>query len=146
MSFCDVSIVMLAHNGANFTRHALDSILAAKTKPWEIFLVDNASEDETPDLIKHYLPLLGKAGIECQTWRNQENLGCSLARNQAWEKASSKYTILMDNDAAVCTSDWLARLIKHFDQNPKLGILGAKMIYPYKPHHIQCAGVSINRV
>ncbi|HOG51625.1 MAG TPA: glycosyltransferase family 2 protein [Lentisphaeria bacterium] len=146
MSFCDVSIVMLAHNGVDFTRHALTSILQAKTLPWEIFLVDNASEDDTPNLIRDFTPRLEKAGIRVHTWRNSENLGCSLARNQAWEKATSKYTIFMDNDVAVCTSDWLARLITIFDQRPNLGILGPKMIYPYRPHPIQCAGVSINRM
>ena len=146
MSFCDVSIVMLAHNGVNFTRHALASILQAKTLPWEIFLVDNASEDDTPDLIRDFTPRLEKAGIRLQTWRNAENLGCSLARNQAWEKATAKYTVLMDNDAAVCTSDWLARLIATFDRHPNLAILGPKMIYPYRPHPIQCAGVSISRL
>lgn len=146
MSFCDVSVVMLAHNGGHFTRHALESILAAKTLPWEIFLVDNASEDGTPELIRDFAPRLEGAGIRFQTWRNAENLGCSLARNQAWEKATAKYTVLMDNDAAVCTSDWLARLIARFEQNQRLGILGPKMIYPYRPHPVQCAGVSINRL
>jgi len=146
MSFCDVSIVMLAHNGVDFTRHALTSILQAKTLPWEIFLVDNASEDDTPNLIRDFTPRLEKAGIRVHTWRNAENLGCSLARNQAWEKATSKYTVFMDNDAVVCTSDWLVRLITIFDQRPNLGILGPKIIYPYRPHPIQCAGVSINRM
>ena len=51
MSVCDVSIVMLAHNGAEFTRHALEGILAAETHPWEMFLVDNCSDDATPELV-----------------------------------------------------------------------------------------------
>ena len=146
MSFCDVAIVMLAHNGEEFTRHALDSILSAKTKPWELFLVDNASDDDTPKLIQEYAPRLEEAGISFHTWRNSENKGCSLARNEAWEKVSSRYTVLMDNDAAVCTANWLEEFIRCFDREPKLGIVGAKMIYPYQPHPIQCAGVGISRL
>ncbi|NLG14014.1 MAG: glycosyltransferase family 2 protein [Lentisphaerae bacterium] len=146
MSFCDVSIVMLAHNGMDFTRHALEGLLAAETKPWEMFLVDNCSDDGTPELIREFLPRFKEAGIELTTWRNDENKGCSLARNEAWAKATSKYTVFMDNDCVVCTPDWLSRFIRHFDDRPGLGILGPKIIYPYLPHKIQCAGVSINRM
>lgn len=144
MIFCDTAIVMLAHNGAEFTRRALDSILQASTYPREIFVVDNASCDETPALLAEMAPRFAAAGIAFRTWRNSENKGCSAARNEAWEKVTSKYTVLMDNDAAVCSRDWLSRFIACFEEHPKLRILGAKMIYPYKPHLIQCAGVVIS--
>jgi len=137
---------MLAHNGAQFTRHALEGILKADTLPWEMFLVDNFSSDETPELIKEFEPRFKDAGIAFTTWRNQENKGCSLARNEAWLKATSKYTIFIDNDAVVCTPNWLEEFIRVFDENPRLGILGAKMIYPYIPHKIQCAGVGISKL
>ena len=144
MSFCDVAVVMLAHNGEEYTKYALESILAAATKPWEIFLVDNASSDNTPALFKQFTPLLRRAGIKVHSWRNKENKGCSLARNEAWEKVTSRYTVFMDNDAAVCSRDWLARFITCFDEHPKLRILGGKMIYPWHPHPIQSAGVLIS--
>lgn len=141
----DTSIVMLAHNGVDFTRHALESILGAKTLPDEMFLVDNCSSDATPQLIQDFAPRMREAGIAFNTWRNSENVGCSLARNQAWEKVQSKYTVFMDNDAAVCTADWLGRMTAHFQQDDDLAILGPKIIYPFKPHCIQSAGVSFNR-
>jgi GT2 family glycosyltransferase len=144
MSFCDVAVIILAHNGQEYTNIALESILSATTKPWEIFLVDNASEDGTPELFSHYLPLFHQAGIRAVSWRNKENLGCSLARNEAWQKATAKYTVFMDNDAAVCTRDWLSRFIACFEEHPKLRILGPKLLYPYLPHLIQCAGVVIS--
>lgn len=146
MSVCDVSIVMLAHNGAEFTRHALEGILAAETHPWEMFLVDNCSDDATPELIREFEPRFREAGIAFTTWRNGENKGCSLARNEAWLKATSRYTVLIDNDAVVCTRDWLAKFIRQFEEHERLGIVGAKMIYPYQPHRIQCAGVGISRL
>lgn len=144
MIFCDAAIVMLAHNGAEFTRLALESILQASTYPREIFVVDNASADEIPALLVEFAPRFTAAGIVFQTWRNAENKGCSVARNEAWAKVTSKYTVLMDNDAAVCSRDWLSRFIACFEEHPKLRILGAKMIYPFKPHLIQCAGVAIS--
>ena len=141
----DTAIVMLAHNGVDFTRHALESIIGANSLPKEIFLVDNFSSDGTPQLIQDFANKFKDLGIAFTTWRNNENLGCSLARNQAWEKVQSKYTVFMDNDAAVCTSDWLERMSAHFELDAELAILGPKIIYPFVPHCIQSAGVSFNR-
>ena len=146
MDCLDVSIVMLAHNGAEFTRHALNGILSAETLPREMFLVDNCSDDATPALIAEFAPKFEQAGIAFHTWRNNENKGCSLARNEAWAKATSKYTVFSDNDAVVCTRDWLRKYIQCFQEHPQLGVVGAKMIYPYQPHKIQCAGVGISRL
>jgi len=145
MSTVDASVVMLAHNGAEFTRRSLEGMLQAETLPAELFLVDNCSEDDTPALIREFGPRFEAAGIRFATWRNQENVGCSRARNEAWEKACGKYTVLLDNDAVVCTRDWLARFEARFEADAKLGILGAKMIYPYVPNRIQCAGVAFNK-
>jgi len=80
------------------------------------------------------------------TWRNAENKGCSLARNEAWQRVKSPYTVFLDNDAAVCTPDWLSRFRDVFREQTAAGIVGPKLIYPYQPHPIQCAGVSINRL
>jgi GT2 family glycosyltransferase len=145
MTPADCAIVILAHNGAPFTRHCLESILGAAVLPAELFLVDNASEDETPALLQEMAPRCRAAGIALSTWRNRENKGCSLARNEAWQDVRSTYTVFLDNDAAVCTRTWLERLLNAFRERPQLGILGPKLIYPYEPHPIQCAGVSINR-
>lgn len=146
MSKYPVSIVMLAHNGATFTRHTLESILSAASLPTELFLVDNASDDETPALIAEFAPRFRGAGIRFTTWRNTENMGCSRARNQAWEKATCPYTVLLDNDAPVRTSRWLEIFLEEMSARPKLGILGPKIVYPYLPHKIQCAGVAISRL
>ena len=146
MSFCEVGIVMLAHNGADFTRYALEGILSAETKPQEMFLVDNCSADATPDLIQEFAPRFVAAGITFTTWRNDENKGCSLARNEAWEKVKSQYTVFLDNDCVVCSKEWLRLFIDEFAAHPKLGVIGPKIIYPYQPHKIQCAGVSISRL
>ena len=84
MSLCDCAIVMLAHCGKEFTRHALESILGARDLPGEMYLVDNGSTDGTTGLLAEFVPRLRDAGISVTTWRNEENKGCSLARNEAW--------------------------------------------------------------
>jgi O-antigen biosynthesis protein len=146
MTLVDCAVVILAHNGAPFTRYCLESILGATVLPAELFLIDNASDDETPRLLQEMAPRCLDAGIALTTWRNRENKGCSLARNEAWRRVGSTYTVFLDNDAAVCTPAWLGRFLALFGERPQLGILGPKLIYPYEPHPIQCAGVSISRL
>ncbi len=140
----DAAIIILSHNGENFTAHCLEGILAAADQPRELFLIDNCSDDGIPALFARMVPRFEAAGIKVTTWRNAENKGCSLARNEAWEKATSSYVVFMDNDAVPCTRTWLSRLAAAFVADPRLGILGPKMIYPWQPHKIQCAGVAIS--
>jgi glycosyltransferase involved in cell wall biosynthesis len=139
----DCSLITLARNGVEFTQHWLASLQAAPDLPREVFLIDNASEDETPALVERAARELRKRGVRFTTWRNEENVGCSRARNEPWQRATSRYTVFMDNDAAVCTGDWLTRLCRAMDEDPTLGILGPKMIYPFLPHPIQCAGAGL---
>ncbi|MFW6367395.1 MAG: glycosyltransferase family 2 protein [bacterium] len=139
----DCSLITLAHNGARFTDHWLANLLAAEDLPREIFLIDNASEDRTPSIVENAARELRRRGVEFVTWRNEQNVGCSRARNVPWQHANGRYTVFMDNDAAVCTSNWLTRLIRPMEQDPELAILGPKMIYPFLPHPIQCAGAGL---
>ncbi len=142
--FAECSIVMLAHNGREFTEHCLNSLLQARVLPQQMIFINNGSTDDTRDLLDATAPRFVEAGIDFIHWTNPENLGCSLGRNQGWEKATQKYVLFMDNDTAVCTGDWLYRLIAQMDCDPTLGVLGPKLIYPFKPHTIQCAGVAVN--
>lgn len=146
MDLCDCSVVILAHSGVEFTRHCYEGLLAARDLPRELFLVDNGSTDGTSELIASVVPRFEEKGVSVTTWRNEENKGCSLARNEAWEKATARYTVFLDNDTVVCTNDWLSRFMDVFEREPSLGVLGPKLIYPFQPHAIQCAGVSISRL
>ena len=146
MARCDCSIVILAHNGADFTSKCVQSLLDAADLPHEVFLVDNGSTDSTPELIQSFAPAFDRAGVTLTSWRNEENKGCSAARNDAWARADTEYVVLLDNDTAVCTRNWLSRLQGILAGDAKLGLLGPKLIYPYLPHPIQCAGVSISRL
>ncbi len=143
MPLHDCSIITLAHNGRQFSTHFIESLLSADDKPQELFLIDNASSDGTAALIEEMTPRIQAAGIRLVTWRNRENKGCSQARNEAWEKVQSTYVVFMDNDAAVRSPQWLTRLTGHMESDSQFGILGPKILYPYKPHLIQCAGVGM---
>ena len=141
-----VSIIILGHNGADLTELCLNSILKSESLPKELIFVNNGSTDSTPDLINSLKVTFDEAGIDFKLITNEDNLGCSLARNLGWKEATQPYVVFMDNDTHVCTKNWLKHFTEKMDANPKLGVLGAKMIYPFKPHNIQCAGVDISKL
>jgi O-antigen biosynthesis protein len=142
----DVAIAILARNGVACTTLCIEAILESRPLPRQLILVDNESSDDTPAVLADYIPRAEAAGIEVISWRNAAHLGCSEARNQAWAKASTRYVVFLDNDCVVRSRHWLATLVAEFANDPALGIIGPKLLYPFRPHKIQCAGVSINPV
>jgi glycosyltransferase involved in cell wall biosynthesis len=50
-----VSIILPTHNGSRFLHHAIESCLSQSYSHWELILVDDASTDNTPDIISRYV-------------------------------------------------------------------------------------------
>src|SRR5262245_46403552 len=51
-----VSVVVPVWNGARYLRESLDSILAQTYRPIEVLVMDDASTDETPEILASYGP------------------------------------------------------------------------------------------
>ena len=49
-----ISVAFIVYNGANYMRTQLDSILAQKYKVDEIIVVEDASTDNTKEILKSY--------------------------------------------------------------------------------------------
>lgn len=119
-----VSIIIPAWNKVGYSLSCLISIserLDIATNPsFEVVLVDNGSVDSTP-LLK---------SIENIVYiHNKENLGFVGGCNAGFDKAKGEYIIFLNNDAEI-TPDWLTSLYDTIDDNPTVGIVGSKIIYP----------------
>ncbi len=140
-----LSVVMLARNKKAHTRAALESLLESEGVALEVIVVDNGSTDGTPELLRELEPAFRGRGAALRWRLNGSNAGCSTARNQGLEMARGRYCAFMDNDVVVPTGDWAGRLIRTLEQEPRAAIVGPKLVYPFPPHRIQCAGVGISR-
>jgi glycosyltransferase involved in cell wall biosynthesis len=49
-----VSVLTPVYNGERFLRECIESVLAQSFEDWEYLILDNASTDSTPDIIKSY--------------------------------------------------------------------------------------------
>ncbi|MFO7937014.1 MAG: glycosyltransferase family 2 protein [Kiritimatiellia bacterium] len=142
------SVITLSHNKLDCTRRCLSGIITdtLSDDAWEMIVVDNGSTDGSREWCDAELRNLGrKNGIDISVLHNDTNAGCSRARNQAISQARGKYLVFVDNDITPRSRRWMTIMRKLLDSSGETGMVGPKMVYPWKPYPIQCAGVGISR-
>jgi GT2 family glycosyltransferase/glycosyltransferase involved in cell wall biosynthesis len=118
----EVSIVIPVYNQFRFTQACLASLQQHQgAERFEVILVDDCSTDETPKAI----PLI--PGVVYL--RNETNLGFIGSCNRGAEKSRGKYLVFLNNDTLVAPG-WLAALLETFREEPRVGIVGSKLLYP----------------
>lgn len=85
-----VSVVMPCYNHGRYLREAVDSVLGQTHPAVELIVVDDGSEDDTPDVLKAY-------GSRIRALR-QPNRGRSAARNRGLDEARGQFVKLLDAD------------------------------------------------
>ena len=127
----DLSIIIVNYNVRDFLENALVSLQkASEGLDAEFFVVDNASDDGSVDLVKQKFPSV--AVIE-----NRENLGFAKANNEALHLAKGKFILLINPDTVV-QEDTLRVLVKFFDENPDVGVSGCKILNPDGTLQLAC--------
>lgn len=119
----EVSIVVCVHNHIDYTYNCLLSILQNTLDVrYEVIVVNDCSTDDTATVL---------AAIQHLTViENEQNIGFLKSCNVALKVASGRYVCFLNNDVQVQTG-WLKNLIVPFDQFDGVGLVGAKLIYPY---------------
>ena len=92
-----LSIAIPTYNGAKYIREALDSIIAQlddiDEEP-EIVISDNASTDETPEVIREYQ----KKYPFIKYFRNEKNMGLDRNLDLIFKRAKGEYVWLLSDD------------------------------------------------
>jgi Predicted glycosyltransferases len=117
-----VSIIIPAFNKFEYTVACLHSIATRvpQTIPFEVIVVDNASNDKTSSLSA----LKGLKYI-----RNKENLGFVGGCNVGASHAAGEYIVFLNNDTEV-TPTWLSKLYETITKDKSIGLVGSKIVYP----------------
>lgn len=91
----DLSIVIVSYNTKDFLIKCIQSIEeTGKDFTYEIIVVDNASGDESVELVKEKFK-------DVILIANKENLGFSKANNVGIKKASGRYILFLNSDTVV---------------------------------------------
>lgn len=118
----DISIVIPVYNKALWTLRCLRSLqLCATNLTFEIIVVDDASTDETRELIG---PIEG-----VRYARNSSQLGFLRSCNLGAGLARGEFLVLLNNDT-VLLPGWLDALRNTFNDFEDCGLAGSKLLYP----------------
>jgi O-antigen biosynthesis protein len=112
------SVVLVVHNHPALTRACVESLQATRG-PFELCVVDNASDEETVD----YLDRLARS-VPLRYLRNDENLGLIRALNQGAHLATGDLLCFLHNDTELRDPRWLERLQGAVASTARIGLAG----------------------
>ena len=115
-----VSVVIPVYNRRNFIRKCLESVLHQNFEGgYEVIVVDDGSTDGTVEILKEF-------DSQIKLHINTTNQGVSCARNQGVRLAQGEFVAMLDSDC-LAAPNWLSELIKPFDQDKNIMIIGGKV-------------------
>lgn len=109
-----VSVVTLAYNRRNLLADLLHALREQTYSPFEVIVVDNASEDGTAEMVRAEFP-------DVNLLRMPQNFGM-VAYNIGMVNAKGEYILVVDDDG-LPGEDWISEVVKRFQENDKLGVV-----------------------
>jgi len=126
-----VSLVVVTHNSLPALNDCMQSLRrAVKGQDFELFTVDNHSDDHPEKLIKEIFP-------SAQIIHNEENIGFGAACNRGALNASGEFLLFVNPDVQV-DSGVFDRLREVHQDNPKVGLSAARCRLPNGSFHPTC--------
>lgn len=116
-----LSVIVVNRNNCRLLKQSLNSLLiACKSTDFELFVADNASTDESLEMIGHCFP-------QAYLIANETNAGIAKANNQALKNCTGEYVLLVSADT-ICVSGSLEKMLAFMDAHTDTGGLAIRMI------------------
>lgn len=116
-----ISVIIPTRNRVNLLKQAVDSVLNQTYKNLELFIVDEASTDDT----KAYLSSISDERVSCIYHETPQ--GGNTARNNGFLKADGRYIAFLDDDD-IWANRKLDLQIKAFQEHPEVGLVSGNNI------------------
>lgn len=136
----DIGIVICNYNKCEYVLQCIDSVLNSTYQGFEIFVVDNASVDDSVKKIRK------KFGLKVHIIVNEENLGGSGGFNTGIRKVLEqgyKYIMCVDNDI-IMAPDNIEMLYGFLEEYSDVGIVGSKICRMDEKNRLQELGADID--
>jgi GT2 family glycosyltransferase len=116
-----LTIILVNWNTKDELMGCLDSIAPERERTeMEVFVVDNGSQDGTPEAVKGNYSWVHFLG-------NEENLGFARAVNMGLGRGRGRYMALINPDTRL-KEGCLERLISFMETHPEAGVAGAQLL------------------
>ena len=120
-----VSVIIVNFNAGHNLLECVTSILDSGY-PVEVVVVDNASEDDSIDMVK---TAWGEESQRLRIIRNKTNLGFAKACNIGSRKCIGNYLFFLNPDCVI-SAETIPALIEALENHPHAGMAGAMLLNP----------------
>lgn len=124
MNEIKVTVYITSHNYGRFLSEAVESVVRQTLTSWELFIVDDGSNDTTADTARQFAAHDTRISII----EHPEPLGLRASANEVIERARGQYIIRLDADDFLDESALLV-LSAYLDENPEVGLVYPNWIY-----------------
>ena len=117
-----LTVLMSVHNGSRYLKDAINSILNQTYRNFLFIIIDNASTDNSGDIIRKY----NDSRIKLIKFTEKTNLATAL--NHGLALAKTKYVARIDADD-ISHPDRFSLQIEFLQKNPEIALLGSSCEY-----------------
>ena len=128
----DLSIIILSFNTADVTEACLKSVysnLSLSKLRCEVIVVENASKDNSAEMLTRFKKNLPVDSPELILIMNEENVGYPHGNNQGISLAQGKYILLLNSDTLLSDVNF-EELIQYLDFHEDVGVLTVRVELP----------------
>jgi len=136
----NASAVVLNYRTPEQTWLAVRSRQTSRTRPFEIFIVDNASGDGSAGRLRGSLE--GIRVIESPTNAGFSG-GCNIGIRAALDRGA-EFILLLNSDV-VLAPDAIGHMLAAMEGHPGIGIVAPVLLSREEPDHVSSAGISFSR-
>ena len=137
-----VSIIILNFNGSRFIEELMFSLAKQTYNNFEIIFVDNASTDNSLEILSNVLKEIDDNKFDVNLIVNNENLGFCRGNNVGLKYATGDFVVFLNNDTFV-DSKWLEELVRVLKIYPEVGACQSKIV-DANTNILQNMGLSFN--
>jgi N-acetylglucosaminyl-diphospho-decaprenol L-rhamnosyltransferase len=118
-----VSAIVVSYGTRELTLTAVESLVAFLPEGSEIWVVDNASADDSAAAVRAGFPQVNVIELS-------ENVGFGPANNVAMERAAGEYFLLLNSDARLIDAETLPKMMARLQASPRLAVVGPRLESP----------------
>jgi glycosyltransferase involved in cell wall biosynthesis len=119
-----VSVIVVNYNYGRFLKQVVDSIFEQTYPNIECIVVDNASTDESADVLQD----IAKENPGAKILRRNDNGGQSLASKEGFEVSTGEYVVFLDADDYLLASFVETHVFVHLSLRVPVGFSSSDMI------------------
>ncbi|MBU4311142.1 MAG: glycosyltransferase family 2 protein, partial [Candidatus Omnitrophica bacterium] len=117
-----ISVIVVNYNKKDMLKRCLDSVRGQGLQDIEIIVVDNASSDDSVEMVGRYYP-------DARLIWNTRNLFFCKAYNQGIDRAKGSFILCLNNDV-VLDKDYLKEALAAIGVDIRVGMVSGKILRP----------------